>query len=978
MSGNKLIGLVGTALPGNFGNSQTVSISGHKFEDLNGNGLPDDLNGTTAGAEPGLRDWMILAYGDTNGDGILEPGELINSVDATTAPDGSFTLQLSPGSYVIVEVLPDDWVQSLPIPDPNPKLAPVFADNYDTGTMILAQYGYSITVAAGHNLQGFDFGNRQRPPEGTVTGHKFHDLNGNGLPDDLNGATADAEPGLGGWTILAYADDGDGVLQDAEITDPVVAMTDASGFYSLSLAPGHYILVEAVPPRWEQTLPSPDPLPQIGSVLAAVTATPDGILGTYGYAVLVVNHGVHDGYDFGNLQTDVQISGRKFGDLNLNGLADAGDPGLQGFEIRLYRDTNGDGMLNQTEYDARPIATTTSDANGDYSFQVSPNAGFDKYIVAEVLPDNSWQQTAPADNVLAAGLVTAGEILGSSGYALNVSPVSTNTLDNRDFGNFQAVVDGQAAVNRVGTSHTFVVTFTVRDNSGNDVPLACACVVASLTNGNGAQSEFVSDGNDCNGDGNTGNDAVTDASGVARFTINSFTTGTTTASFDVAAVGGMLSIEGDGRKIWVDAGMGLEPLTGSATVGSHQSVTAIVLVDDGLLPGQVFGGITGDAVDGFGPPNAGTQVSFELRDNSATASFVSGNACATATLGACGIDVVASHVGSTNVHATSTVSVLSVSFLVETDGMGVNSGEAQRTWVSSGGKRPFASTLGGYTTRPSSPPASGSSTGDGSGLRAADSNPEALGTAIPDDNNLANAANTPGITVPNNPIRAQGPWPTRRPSSSGSRGDVVSRADVPPVTEVPPDSNQPITAGAAVPNATTALRAESASSAEPAPVVAPSSSPARPIAATIPRTASARPSIPNLALVEPVPHPANEASGPLMAVAPRNEALRSGPSVAEERERVNWVRFKTVTRPASAIEDSGLVVSPERLDSAQETVRRPLLPARVQATEPESILRTWGRRPSASRTSGREDTRCSEFSSDRNEPIQICRFRVWN
>ena len=39
---------------------------------------------------------------------------------------------------------------------------------------------------------------------------KFNDLNGDGVWEE------DTEPGLPGWTILAFADDGDGRLSPAE------------------------------------------------------------------------------------------------------------------------------------------------------------------------------------------------------------------------------------------------------------------------------------------------------------------------------------------------------------------------------------------------------------------------------------------------------------------------------------------------------------------------------------------------------------------------------------------------------------------------------------------------------------------------------------------------------------------------------------------------------------------------------------------
>ena len=43
----------------------------------------------------------------------------------------------------------------------------------------------------------------------------------------------------------------------------------------------------------------------------------------------------------------------KFDDLNANGVKDAGEPGLPGWDIRAYEDTNGDGILQPTEHRER-------------------------------------------------------------------------------------------------------------------------------------------------------------------------------------------------------------------------------------------------------------------------------------------------------------------------------------------------------------------------------------------------------------------------------------------------------------------------------------------------------------------------------------------------------------------------------------------------------------------------------------------------
>src|SRR6185437_10379602 len=88
---------------------------------------------------------------------------------------------------------------------------------------------------------GKDFANYTN---GNVTGTKLDDSTGNGL---------------GGWTIRAYTDDGNGMLSAAEAAaGPVASVTTASGTgaYSLSLKPGAYVICEGFQPNWLQTRPA--------------------------------------------------------------------------------------------------------------------------------------------------------------------------------------------------------------------------------------------------------------------------------------------------------------------------------------------------------------------------------------------------------------------------------------------------------------------------------------------------------------------------------------------------------------------------------------------------------------------------------------------------------------------------------------------------------------------------------------------------
>jgi hypothetical protein len=390
----------------NFGNNQSGTITGIKFNDNNGNALFD------AGETP-LQGWTIFA--DGNGNGILDAGEGV----AVTGPDGRYTFgNLPPASYTIREVQQAGWTQTTPNPG-------------------------AVGVTGGTNAI-INFGNRQF---GSISGVKFDDLNSN--------ATFDAnEVGLAGWTIFIDAN-GNGTL---EATEPT-AVTNATGTYAFAnIAPGNYSVREVQQPGWTQTTPNPGPVNltgganitginfgnnQLGSITglkfndtngnalldageaplpgwtifidangngtleATEAAAVTGADGRYSFANVTVGNytlrevqqpgwtqttpnpgpvGITGGtnaiVNFGNRQFS-SISGIKFNDTNANSLFDAGETPLQGWTI--YIDANGNGVVDPTE------PTTVTGADGSYAFTNVPPGN---YVLREV-QQPGWVQTVP-------------------------------------------------------------------------------------------------------------------------------------------------------------------------------------------------------------------------------------------------------------------------------------------------------------------------------------------------------------------------------------------------------------------------------------------------------------------------------------------------------------------------------------------------------------------------------------------------------
>ncbi len=192
-----------------FTNTQRGSISGTKYE-VN--------SADTAGTDGNeLSGWLIEIYYDSPQDEDLLLDDLLANEETDGYGNYSFE-RLVPGEYKVCEVLKTGYTQIFP--------------SANSGC-------YLITLQPGQSVVAKDFGNFQN---GSITGYKFNDLNGNGEHDD-------GEPKLSGWEISLYIDQ---ALQDT-------ATTTAEGDYSFNnLAPGTYVVCETQQDGWQQTAPDPE------------------------------------------------------------------------------------------------------------------------------------------------------------------------------------------------------------------------------------------------------------------------------------------------------------------------------------------------------------------------------------------------------------------------------------------------------------------------------------------------------------------------------------------------------------------------------------------------------------------------------------------------------------------------------------------------------------------------------------------------
>jgi len=301
---------------GSAGKCKLGSICGTKFNDLNGNGRRDK-------DEPGIPDWKIVIGGTAD-------------LSTVTDKDGNFCFyNLEPGEYKIGEETRNGWQQILPS-------AP--------GT-------YTVTLPAGQNLAGINFGNRLIPQTGSICGSKFNDLNGNGIRDN-------DEPGIGDWTIHL-----------AGVADLTVT-TDKNGDFCFNdLKPGTYKLSEESRTGWLQMEPA-------GGYYAIVLEAGDNLINQ----------------DFGNMLDSKpgSICGIKFNDLNGNGTQDSNEPGLPNWTINLNglatmtAVTDGKGRFCFT--DLKPGTYTLSETNQPLWHQTAPRVLGGTYTITLVADEHLENQ----------------------------------------------------------------------------------------------------------------------------------------------------------------------------------------------------------------------------------------------------------------------------------------------------------------------------------------------------------------------------------------------------------------------------------------------------------------------------------------------------------------------------------------------------------------------------------------------------------
>ncbi len=434
----------------NFGDVKAVTLSGTVYLDANASGVLVSGDAGISG--------VTLTLSGTNG-----LGQSIMAT-TTTAANGTYSFTtdsngnaLRPGTYQIAETAPSGYLQGA-------NTVGTVSGATD-GTLVPVDKIGSIVETSGQSGISYNFGWVQAV---TISGLVYQDTNANGVLDS-------GEPGIAGVTLTLSGTNNLGQSVSATAT------TAANGTYSFvsSVAPGTYQIAETTPSGYAP----------VAANLGTVNGTADGIEASPVLITTIVETSGQSGinYDFGDVKA-ITISGTVYQDTKGTGAYSASDPGIAGVTVTLSG-TNG---LSQSI-----TATTTTAANGTYSFSLDSNGN-------ALLP-GTYQVTETPPSGYLAGATAVGTVNGTgdgtvvaTGEIGSIALTSGQSGINYNFGEVQPVaVSGIVYVDTNGTGTYSAsdpdlagITVTLTGTNG----LGQSITATTSTGSNGTYS-FSTDGN---------------------------------------------------------------------------------------------------------------------------------------------------------------------------------------------------------------------------------------------------------------------------------------------------------------------------------------------------------------------------------------------------------------------------------------------------------------------------------------------------
>ncbi len=439
----------------------TVSL----IKDTNGDGkwnVDEPIIGTATTDENGLYFFPGLPAG--NGEDYL-----VIVTDTDNVLDGLEPTYDADGGMDEVDVNPDDQMSNMEL-----GLSSVMNLTAGTGNEVLDQdFGYAP--------EGQDSN------EGLIGDYVWFDEDSDGVqdPDESGIENVKVELyNLGDNDMIG----GTGVDEDVLIA---TTTTDENGYYSFGNLPldesyqvkvgetGNCNNFAAGAPLEDlvNTFDSDGNQDNMGEVVTLTPIDPVDLDQDFGYV----------GDDTGGTTPLGSIGNKVWIDTNANGVRDAGEEGVNGVTIDLYRDLNGNGQLDPGE--PRIGSTTTATAMGDDGMYLFENLPIDSFIVdvtdVDGLLNGYWSTLGSQDPISGIMGDTADDADGSpmgdnsktDAFSVGLTPTVPNNL-NVDFGYYKDLAavgnyvwldtdsDGQQDLTEMGIENVVVqMMITYPDNT---------------------------------------------------------------------------------------------------------------------------------------------------------------------------------------------------------------------------------------------------------------------------------------------------------------------------------------------------------------------------------------------------------------------------------------------------------------------------------------------------------------------------------